>query len=617
MYSDLKSMLLVLNIDRIENKGIFYGTDDAYDSLEEFLEIYRERSVGLAQKRSVSLSEYMLSQYLEEGILLKCMGDDAVAEYFDEVDHRDDFVLGRVDGPIDPDMFYVSNRYLKKELPKEKLAKWYIELLKKNPVLMQTSIIFNDPRMNRFFSEEQLEVIASYKEKIKSNAFSFYNVFMRYLNHEIIEIPESRERLMLDYFSLHFDDNDPDVQVKIENLVTAIVNNINDASIYQKEFVLKFVAFDKCKKNNVVMPHINFVSLDFGIGGEHVDNTSIINVSCDQVKYADSIKKFFEVVESINHECEHYLQNLDANNKTNSYRTYVYIIDAVLSSYSSVDYDDNYFLREVEQEARIHGVLDTVSFMKKYYKKDSSFIDKIAKKKMENYSDFQSYEYHLDRNGMLESRSIINISALRDVVSKAPHLVSEYPLLNKIFNIDGSMKSVEEFALSYYDANLEERRIMSDALEYICSSPKLLSNISLEQFTSDKAKIGFVTMITDDFEKKKERVFLVNEKINDTNGDSLASYDRKKFLYGIADDCADSLLRDYNFLAKSLNSMELLMVQNGEPLSSIMSNYLNVSLNKLSSILSDNSSFYPETKTKLNNLVSTRGNNQELFGQKK
>ncbi|MBO5376603.1 MAG: hypothetical protein J6A52_07135 [Bacilli bacterium] len=617
MYSDLKSMLLVLNIDRIENKGIFYGTDDAYDSLEEFLEIYRERSVGLAQKRSVSLSEYMLSQYLEEGILLKCMGDEAVAEYFDEVDHRDDFVLGRVDGPIDPDMFYVSNRYLKRELPKEKLAKWYIELLKKNPVLMQTSIIFNDPRMNRFFSVEQLEVIASYKEKIKSNAFSFYNVFMKYLNHEIIEIPESRERLMLDYFSLHFDDNDPDVQIKIENLVTAIVNNINDASIYQKEFVLKFVAFDKCKKNNVVMPHINFVSLDFGIGGEHVDNTSIINVSCDQVKYADSIKKFFEVVESINHECEHYLQNLEANNKTNSYRTYVYIIDAVLSSYSSVDYDDNYFLREVEQEARKHGVLDTVSFMKKYYKKDSSFIDKIAKKKMENYSDFQSYEYHLDRNGMLESRSIINISALRDVVSKAPHLVSEYPLLNKIFNIDGSMKSVEEFALSYYDANLEERRIMSDALEYICSSPKLLSNISLEQFTSDKAKIGFVTMITDDFEKKKERVFLVNEKINDTNGDSLASYDRKKFLYGIADDCADSLLRDYNFLAKSLNSMELLMVQNGEPLSSIMSNYLNVSLNKLSSILSDNSSFYPETKTKLNNLVSTRGNNQELFGQKK
>lgn len=617
MYSDLKSMLLVLNIDRIENKGIFYGTDDAYDSLEEFLEIYRERSVGLAQKRSVSLSEYMLSQYLEEGILLKCMGDEAVAEYFDEVDHRDDFVLGRVDGPIDPDMFYVSNRYLKRELPKEKLAKWYIELLKKNPVLMQTSIIFNDPRMNRFFSVEQLEVIASYKEKIKSNAFSFYNVFMKYLNHEIIEIPESRERLMLDYFSLHFDDNDPDVQIKIENLVTAIVNNINDASIYQKEFVLKFVAFDKCKKNNVVMPHINFVSLDFGIGGEHVDNTSIINVSCDQVKYADSIKKFFEVVESINHECEHYLQNLEANNKTNSYRTYVYIIDAVLSSYSSVDYDDNYFLREVEQEARKHGVLDTVSFMKKYYKKDSSFIDKIAKKKMENYSDFQSYEYHLDCNGMLESRSIINISALRDVVSKAPHLVSEYPLLNKIFNIDGSMKSVEEFALSYYDANLEERRIMSDALEYICSSPKLLSNISLEQFTSDKAKIGFVTMITDDFEKKKERVFLVNEKINDTNGDSLASYDRKKFLYGIADDCADSLLRDYNFLAKSLNSMELLMVQNGEPLSSIMSNYLNVSLNKLSSILSDNSSFYPETKTKLNNLVSTRGNNQELFGQKK
>lgn len=617
MYSDLKSMLLVLNIEKDENKGVFYGTDDAYDSLEEFLEIYRNRSVGLAQKRSVSLSEYMLSEYLEEGILLKCVGSDAVAEYFDEIDHENDFVLGRVDGPIDTNMFFVSNSYCKKELPKEKLAKWYIELLKKNPVLMQSSRIFNDPRMKIFFSDEQLEVISAYKEKIKNNAISFYDVFMKYLNHKTIEISESRERLMLDYFSLHFGDDDPLIQKKIETLVGEIVNNISDASIYQKEFVLRFVAFEKCKKNNVPMPQINFVSLDFGCCGEHIDKTAIINVSCDDVRFADSIKKFVDVIESVNHECEHYLQNVDTNNKENSYRSYVYIVDSVLSSYSVSDYNNNYFLREVEQEARIHGVLDTVSFMKKYYRKGDFLIEEIAKKKMASYSDFQSYEYHLDSKGMLESRAITNISTLKDVVSKSPHLVGEYPVLKNIFNSDGNMKSLEEFALAYCDAKDEEKRIMGDALEYICSNSKLLTNFSLEQFASDKAKIGFVSMLKDDFEKKRERVFLINEKLNDMNGSSLSSYDRKKFLYGIADDCADSLLCNYNFFVNNLDSMNSLMLQNGESLSCVVSNYLNSSLDKITGILDNNLSFYPETINKLNGLVANREIKLDIVGQKK
>lgn len=613
MYSDLKALFIRL----VRENPNFESPERVYSSFSDFVEMYKIKSRATMERLGSSLEDFLEIDCLEECILLRCDSKNKMDEFIEEMNsekvhynpsEEDDYCDGVYSDVDCRNLEDVIENFPNVSFPKEQIAELYIKLLHKNPTFFQSSRVFNDPRMEKLFSEKQLAFIAKYKKKFREVALEHCDTFLSVDEDEFTSALDSyEEKRMFDYMVLHFDDSDPDICDRIESVVVKIINNIKYSSDLQKEFVLRYAAYQKCKEHGLPMPNLIFFDRYDGLGA-HYSKSNIIHIYDARLRRADSIEKFVGLVGTVCHEVEHYLQDYDMANGRFSLAGYSSSVDYCLTDYLDgdeySDYQNNYRFREVEQYARVNGVKDASNFLRKYYKGDLSFLDDYEQKSILDDSEIESLGYHLDANNNLSSRSSFNVATMIKVFSKAPEILSYYPILQRFFDEYGHLKDWKTLALDYYNASEKDRLVYRDVSEYMFSDPEFLTSVSMELLTSDEAKCGFVSMIQDDLNRKKDKLFLICKKIENMRTDNLKSMDIKKYCYDITDHYLEDLELGYNFLSSNIDSMKDVVLPNGEVLSDFTTDFFAKLNSELLELSNSNFTMYASSSEKLDRIVN-------------
>lgn len=613
MYSDLKALFIRL----VRENPHFESPERVYSSFSDFVEMYKIKSKASIERIGSSLEDFLDVDCLEECILLRCDSKSKMDEFIEEMNsekvhynssEETDFCDGVYSDVDCRNLEDVIDNFPNVSFPKEEIAELYIKLLHKNPTFFQNSRVFNDPRMEKLFSEKQLAFIAKYKKKFREVAFEHCDTFLSVDEDEFTSALDNyEEKRMFDYMALHFEDSDPEISKRIESVVTKIINNIKYSSDLQKEFVLKYAAYQKCREHGIPMPNLLFLDRCDGLGA-HYFKSNFIHIYDARLRRADSIKKFFSVISTVCHEVEHYLQDYDMANGRFSLAGYSSSVDYCLTDYLDddeySDYRNNYKFREVEQYAMTNGVKDASNFLRKYYNGDLSFLDDYEQKSILDDSEIESFGYHLDANNNFSSRSKFNVATMVKVFSKAPEILNYYPILQRFFDKDGNLKDWKTLALDYYNSSEKERLVYRDISEYMFSNPEFLNSVSMELLTSDEAKRGFISMIQDDLNRKKDKLFLICKKVENMSTDNLKSMDVKKYCYDITDHYLEDLELEYNFLSSNVDSMKEIMLPNGESLGDYTTTFLTKLNSELAELSNSNFTMYASSSEKLDRLVN-------------
>ena len=609
MYSELKALLMALSSGKYD----FQNPESVYNSFDELLNLYKDRSSASLGREGATIDDFLKVDFLEECILMRCDSSDKIKEFLDEVNKYDLSYDANLEEELGSSLVYKTDGdflydflsgFSKVEFPKEKLAKLYIKLLVKNPTFFQKSKIFNDPRMNLFFDAEQLAIIEKYKSKFSSLAFSLAERFFECENDEFDYLEEYEEKRMLDFFELNFNTDDPKIIEKREKIVSKIMHDITHASNLQKEFVLRYAAFLKCRENN--LPMVNLVFTDESdVLGTHYSKGNIIAVYRElAVNRANTPEKFTNSLNTICHEVEHYLQDRDMYEGNFTLPGYASTVDRFLNDYYSNDYRKNYVYREVEQYARINGMRDAGQFVRKYYDGSLTFLDEMEGKVNSNESEIESLGFHLDDYGYLESRGIVNVRTMVEVFSKNPKLLDAYPILKRFFDSNGALKDLSVLTIDYINCSENERLVYRDICEYLFSEQAFLNNTSLEMLSDDIAKVGLVTMIQDDLTRKKDKIFLICDFLEKLNSGSLRAMDIKKYCYDIIDHYVRQIEYGYSYLLENRNSMNNIYSNNGESILDDVNKFLSEFDESLVKLATSDFSVYGATLARLNNVVN-------------
>ena len=609
MYSELKALLMVLSSGKYD----FQNPESVYNSFDELLNLYKDKSSASLGREGATIDDFLKVDFLEECILMRCDSPDKIKEFIEEVNKynlsydtvfEEEFgnsIVYKTDGAF---LYGFLSEFSKVDFPKEKLAKLYIKLLVKNPTFFQKSKIFNDPRMKLFFDEEQLAIIEKYKAKFASLAFSLADRFFECENDEFDYLEEYEEKRMLDYFELNFNIDDPRIIEKREKIVAKIMHDITHASNLQKEFVLRYAAFLKCREYN--LPMVNLVFTDESdVLGTHYSKGNIIAVYREiAVNRANTPEKFTRALNTVCHEVEHYLQDRDMFEGNFTLPGYASTVDRFLNDYYNNDYGKNYVYREVEQYARVNGMRDAGKFVRKYYDGNLTFLDEMERKVNLNESEVESLGFHLDEHGYMESRGIVNVRAMTEVFSKSPQLLEAYPILKRFFDNNGVLKELSVLATDYVNSTEEERLVYRDFCEYLFSEQEFLNNASLEVLSDDNAKIGLLTMIQDDLERKKEKVFLICGFLENLNTGSLRAMDIKKYCYDIIDHYVRQMEYGYSYLLENRNSMNNICSNDGRMVLDDVNKFLSDFDESLVKLATSDFSMYDATSDRLNNVIN-------------
>lgn len=602
MDSELKSIFLKLGEVNKENQNNFYdmssfdlfGLDSAFSSVRDFVDVYKEKNYSIFNRGSCSWRSFIKADCLELLILTMCSDDNSFRKFIDEIL---DISSSNVNDDDFFDIDYVIDYLNDLTFSKEKIASWYIKLLEKNNVGMQTSRIFNDPINVNLFSKEQLEIIKKYKKKMSVLAMREYEKFIN-LSSEDIEFEDVNEKLLFDYMIVNFENEDNDLKEKREKVIEKIVNNIFYASNLQKEFVVRMAAFEKCKKNNLPLVNIVF-SDDIDALGSYFSKSNIIDVYDNRLRNINNMKELTKMIDVIEHEVEHYLQSVEFYNGSFSLPAYSLAVNDCLNDYLNLgeynDYRNNYNYREIEKYARINGLNDACAFISKYYNGDLIFLNEYRENAQFKELQYDSLGYHLDGDNNFESRGFYNIKTMCELFSKEPAILNRYPILKKFFSSNGRLKEWTELSRDYLSLKEDEKVIYSDVCDYLFSNSYLFSNVSFDMAESEDVKLGFISMLKDDLSRKINQLFLIGKKIDKINTNDVKGMDEKKYCYDVFDKYVDSINMEYKFLIdNSLNLDSSSYVENIE--------------DKIRLVLESNFTMYPESKKKLESICNYQKN---------
>ena len=170
--------------------------------------------------------------------------------------------------------------------------------------------------------------------------------------------------------------------------------------------------------------------------------------------YFNDTHSFCLTLDTIFHECQHIIQkyNMLAAQDSNDINGYalMHTIETILEQYDSNYYDNNYWNIYYEVDARYIAASTLLAYLKEIspevYAEKETIINKRLTEAEELYS--KGYDNQATYNGQLMSRDM----ALDKIISDNPDLLNTYPILQNIYNLDGSRKTVLELQIAYNNA---------------------------------------------------------------------------------------------------------------------------------------------------------------------
>ena len=179
---------------------MFDNIFDSVNNAREFLSIYERKANATKDRIGSTAIDLITADTLESYILTLCDSEEnkeitknelvkklatIAAKYSaEDLDDFDFFDDEESDKKIHRNSMINSEteRYVesifKKTINKERMASWYMQLLRKNPVSMYSSQIYHDERNKELFSPEQLKELEEIKNKLAAIALKLIKMLL-------------------------------------------------------------------------------------------------------------------------------------------------------------------------------------------------------------------------------------------------------------------------------------------------------------------------------------------------------------------------------------------------------------------------------------------------------
>ena len=190
---------------------MFDNIFDSVNNAREFLSIYERKANATKDRIGSTAIDLITADTLESYILTLCDSEENKeitknelvkklatiaakysAEDLDDFDFFDDEESDKKihrNSMINSETESYVESIFKKTINKERLASWYMQLLRKNPVSMYSSQIYHDERNKELFSPEQLKELEEIKNKLAAIALKTYK---NVVNNEFYSSKDAR-----------------------------------------------------------------------------------------------------------------------------------------------------------------------------------------------------------------------------------------------------------------------------------------------------------------------------------------------------------------------------------------------------------------------------------------
>lgn len=566
---------------------MFDNIFDSVNNAREFLSIYERKASATKDRIGSTIIDLITADTLESYILTLCDSEEnkkiiknelvkkiATIDAKYSADDIDDFEF--LDDEESEEKIHRNSminseteRYVesifKRTINREKIASWYMQLLRKNPVSMYSSGIYHDERNKKIFSPDQLEEIDKIKNEIAKGALKTYESI---INDEFYSTKDAR--ILSEYLILN-DDNSPEFGKIEENYAKKVLDNLSSRKIHEKLFVIKYYVKSKCKELNLPMPKLFFPDImELYETGEHLQDSNIICVNRQSIRSANSLPSFADCILTAAHEVEHYTQSCDKKKNKSTYQNYVASLDEFLYMVTGNDnYELNYSYVLTEIDANAKGREYTVEFLKRLYKNEEEKITSVVSKIEEDNERIKlkkaSLDFHLDSSDRIMESSVYYIKTMREEFSRQPELLDKFPIFKKFFNEEGKLKDINTIAKEYFLKDESEKRIYFDVVEYYLRNFKK-EDFDLDMFDSNESKAGFVMMVVNDLKVKAQAIPTIDKEISQMNSSRVSVMELKGHYYDLEDKFKKVAQEEQEFLTNNLDKMANVPLSDGTTL---------------------------------------------------
>lgn len=566
---------------------MFDNIFDSVNNAREFLSIYERKANATKDRIGSTAIDLITADTLESYILTLCDSEENKeitknelvkklatiaakysAEDLDDFDFFDDEESDKKihrNSMINSETESYVESIFKKTINKERLASWYMQLLRKNPVSMYSSPIYHDERNKELFSPEQLKELEEIKNKLAAIALKTYK---NVVNNEFYSSKDAR--ILSEYLIIN-DDNSPEFANMQGTYAKIVLDNLSLKKLHEKLFVVQYYAKSKCRELNLTMPKIFFPDImELYETGEHLQDSNIICVNRQGIRLANNLSSFADCILTTAHEVEHYTQSCDKKENKNTYLNYIASLDEFLYMVTGNDnYELNYSYVLTEIDANAKGSEYTVEFLKHLYKdeeeKIASVVSKIEEDNEKTKIKKSSLDFHLDSSDRIMESSAYYIKTMQEEFLRQPELLDNFPIFKKFFNEDGKLKDINTIAKNYFLADESEKRIYSDVAGYYLRNFKK-EDFDLDMFDSNESKAGFAMMVVNDLKVKAQAIPTINKEISQMNSSRVSAMELKGHYYDLEDKFKKVAHEEQEFLTNNLDKMTNISLSDGTTL---------------------------------------------------
>lgn len=295
---------------------------------------------------------------------------------------------------------------------KEKIVEGY----RKNPFKYTGCTLLKDEYIEYLYDEKQ-------KEKLKEIKLKYLD----YINKILQTKPYNQEEMhrLMQYF----------------NIVT---NRDIDQEKYFKE-IIKNEKLPKDEEHqrflyNYIKVKYNFVNPEIYVCKFNEKNASSYQFNNYIFINTNETRLNFQI-KNLCHELRYLQHKYNLENGSNSIESYEYTIHELFQRYYNLNYFKNNKYSKLEKEATINGYKAAKIILDNYGK--NNLIEELTKQEKKEKHKFE-FIYTKNERGLIEPFENYTVKKLNMIIRRNPKELKTYPILLKLYNKDGTPKTLEE-----------------------------------------------------------------------------------------------------------------------------------------------------------------------------
>lgn len=405
-------------------------------------------------------------------------------------------------------------------------SKFYKQFYLKSFGLM-TCKIFNTNVGEKLFSRDEVQKIDVYLKENRKNVKKIYD---KYMNDEKLTVEE--ESLMFCFFTTRLGTKNDKIYNCQERLINKIISNNGNVHISGKEFLINFIASEKCKKLKLPTVKVYIGAKTFrnrdinpSVIGSYFADSGLTEINGAYIEPTLQVESDFSgtymiatglnlLIQGIYHELQHYKQSYDLENNIINISSYNMLKHRIfrehLSDEKFNEYRTNYRYREIETEADIVGWRETAEFLKKYASKDKFAEIEISSFNSVRTNLKKSCAFNTNKNGYKVIQNRYNMYYLIKIIKENPNYIKEYPMLNLFFDKNGNRVKIKDMIKVLTSISLNKnidykvKRDYYDVYEEILSFAFEITNLdklNIDEL-NDEEKSNYFSLIADAYERE-------------------------------------------------------------------------------------------------------------------